>query len=363
MHRTSVIRSRIARWNELTENDVARWTALLQSAAPEGNAFLSPTFVRAAGEAYGRVAACFFDDGTDLVGVLPFQYGSAFSSLLRAAERAGEEMSDYFGIVARDDFRCTPKQLLTLAGLNLLHFTHLGDEQRRYGLTGETSRIGLRIELGDSGRRYWDQLRKRDHKFVSDTERRERNAQKLYGPLRFRFAEPDLQHWFQKLLVEKRRQYRETESGDWQIEQMRLLKILSNANAPDCTGIVSTLQFGDSWAAIHFGLKSRRTLHYWIPVYNPLLSAYAPGRLLLRQIILQAEENGVSVIDRGAGESKAKRDFPSTQRSYWSGVWLKPGLAAWTFRTFQSARWRLKPLYGKRTKRLATQPNHEQGAN
>jgi CelD/BcsL family acetyltransferase involved in cellulose biosynthesis len=350
----SSIRSRTVPWHRLTESDVARWTTLLERTIPLGNAFLSPTFARAAGEAYGRVAVCFFENGADLVAVLPFQFRSAFASLLGAAERVGEEMNDYFGIVAREDFRCTPRQLLALAGLNLLHFSHLGEEQGCHGLSGEQRRSGLRIELANNGRRYWELLRERDRKFASDTERRERKAQKTYGSLHFSFAEADQQHWFQRLLAEKRRQYRETGRGDWRAQQMRLLSILSSADRPDCTGVVSTLQFGDTWAAIHFGLKAHSTLHYWIPVYNPLLSAYAPGRLLLRQIILQAQEHGLSVIDRGVGESKAKRDFPSAQRSYCSGVWLKPGPAAWTYRAFQSAEWRLKRLRKGRARRNST---------
>jgi CelD/BcsL family acetyltransferase involved in cellulose biosynthesis len=344
MHAMSSITSRVVWWHELTENDISRWTTLLQRVVPLGNAFLSPTFARAAGEAYGRVGVCFLEDGADLVAVLPFQFHSVFASILGAAERVGEEMNDYFGILARDDFRCTPGQLLAFAGLNLFHFSHLGEEQARHGLSGETSRLGLRIELANHGRRYWELLRDRNRKFASDTERRERKAQQTYGALRFSFAEVDLERWFHKLLEEKRRQYRETGRGDWRPRQMQLLNILRNANSPDCMGTISTLQFGDSWAAIHFGLKSRRTLHYWIPVYNPLLSAYAPGRLLLRQIILHADETGLSVIDRGVGDSHAKRDFPSAQRSYGLGVWQRPGPAALTYRALHSAHWRINSL-------------------
>ncbi len=205
----------------------------------------------------------------------------------------------------------------------------------------------------DQRNSYWQLLSERNPKFASDTLRRERKAQGAYGPLIFSFAEPDAEPWLDKLFLEKRRQYLETGQGDWLGLRKRasLLKILSQTRKPDCAGVVSTLRFGDTWAAIHFGLKGGKTLHYWIPVYNPELSAYSPGRLLLRQIALHAADLGLSVIDRGVGESRAKGDFPSAQRLYFSGVWRRPVPAALAYSAIQSAAWRLKTA-GDAIKRL-----------
>jgi CelD/BcsL family acetyltransferase involved in cellulose biosynthesis len=95
---------------------------------------------------------------------------------------------------------------------------------------------------------------------------------------------------------------------------------------------------------MHFGLRSRQTLHYWFPVYNPALNAYAPGRLLLHAIIHHAADAGITVIDRGVGESAAKRDFASMPRRYFSGAWHRPGPGGWSLRLWQSAQWRMKSL-------------------
>ena len=102
--------------------------------------------------------------------------------------------------------------------------------------------------------------------------------------------------------------------------------------------------YGDVWAAIHFGLRSAKTLHYWFPVYNPELSTYAPGRLLLHHVIANAQQAGLEIIDRGAGESQAKRDFPSERRIFHAGVWHRPGLKSLAYRAYQSAIWRLERL-------------------
>jgi CelD/BcsL family acetyltransferase involved in cellulose biosynthesis len=334
--------ARRVRWNELSAADEAGWRALSVACFPLGNAFLTPTFATAAGRAYRRVKICFVEEKGELVAVLPFQFQSDFSALLGAAERVGEEMNDYFGLIGKGGTKYAPRDLLRLAGLNHFYFTHLGEEQRAFGLAGARADTGLRILLAEGSARYWDHLKEVDRKFVSDTERRERKAGETHGSLKFCFREAEPGRWIERLLAEKRRQYLETGKGDWlgQRARERLVRDLADTTHEECAGIVSSLHFGDTWAAIHFGLKSRRTLHYWLPVYNPALSAFAPGRLLLRQIILQADSLGLEVIDRGVGLSRAKSDFPSVQREYYAGVWRTPGFAAWIYGGLQSVKWR-----------------------
>jgi CelD/BcsL family acetyltransferase involved in cellulose biosynthesis len=343
--------ARTLTWQALSAETVNQWAALLREMCPLGNAFLSPSFVRAAGETYGRVAVCLIEDEGGLAAILPYQFSSALSAVMRSAERAGEDMNDYFGVVARAGFQCRPRDLLSLARLNCFEVDHLGEEQARFGLTAPLRRAGLRIELAGYAGGYWEFLTQADKKFASDTERRERNASRDFGPMRFTFAECDIASWRTKLLAEKRRQYLEAGKGDWLAMRGRekLVEILSTADRPECTGVISTLQFGDTWAAIHLGLRSHATLHYWLPVYNPELSAYAPGRLLLRQIILQASALQLGVIDRGCGVTQAKRDFPSVERGYFAGDWQQWGPSALTARAIRSLGWRWSAYRRRRT--------------
>lgn len=335
--------SRIVDADSLSDEDVLAWRSLADVVAPSGNAFLSPTFTKAAAVAYGRVKVCFIEDGAGVAAVLPYQSPSAFAAALGAAVRVGEEMNDLFGLIARPTFHCTPEKLLALAHLNHIYFTHLDASQNRHGLTGERPSGGLRILLPKGGAAYLDELRRSDPKFVRDTERRIRKAAQEVGPIRFRMAEADAAEWLPRVLAEKRAQYVRTKNVDWLAApgRRRLLEILAQSMEPDCRPMVSTLTFGDTWAAIHFGLRSYKTLHYWFPVYNPALATYAPGRLLLHHVISNAQDAGLEVIDRGGGESQAKRDFPSERRSYYSGVWYRPGVRSLIYRACQSAAWRL----------------------
>jgi CelD/BcsL family acetyltransferase involved in cellulose biosynthesis len=336
------MKSRRANALDLAQGDLAAWAGLLRASHPHGNAFLSPTFAQAAAKSHQAVEVCTITDGEDIAAILPYQFAGILARELRAAERVGEEMSDCFGLIARPDFVCTPTQILSWANLTYLYFTHLPARQLAHGLHGEKPQGGLSIKLQNGGAAYWQALQSTDGKFASDTERRERKAVREFGQMRFEFEDTTAGR-LSELLRHKRAQYLRTGKGDWLAPRGRqaLIETLAQSNAEDCRGTLSTLWFGETWAAMHFGLRSLSTLHYWFPVYNPELSQFAPGRLLLRNIILSAAANGITVIDRGLGESQAKQDFPSDRQLFYSGAWHRPGLRSLTYRALQSVRWRV----------------------
>ncbi len=111
---------------------------------------------------------------------------------------------------------------------------------------------------------------------------------------------------------------------------------------PDCSGVLSTLHAGDTWVASHFGIMHRDMLHYWFPVYNPKLTDYSPGRQLLAAIIRSADATGVACIDRGAGESPAKRAFATERHQFERGFWYRPHVNSLLYRAGLSMAWRTK---------------------
>jgi len=236
------------------------------------------------------------------------------------------------------------------ARLNHFYFTHLHDSQARFGLKGDTVTTGLRIALPSGGAAYWNALSAADPKLSKDTERRLRKAEREFGKLEFEIDAADRPAMLEHVLKAKSDQYVRTGKPDLLAfpERRHLLRTLASANDADCRSVVSKLSFGGVWAALHFGLVSRQTLHYWFPVYNPAFTSFAPGRLLLREVILAARQIGVSFIERGEGESKAKLDFPSEQRRYYSGTWWRPSLMGLLYRAQLSMSWRISALAKQR---------------
>ena len=104
---------------------------------------------------------------------------------------------------------------------------------------------------------------------------------------------------------------------------------------------MSTLYAGETWIASHFGLACNKTLHYWFPAYNPELRSLSPGRLLLKSIIDASDKAGLVRIDRGAGDTVAKRDFSTSSHRFHRGLWHRANAISLGYQLGLSARWRL----------------------
>jgi CelD/BcsL family acetyltransferase involved in cellulose biosynthesis len=340
--RTETLKSRVVSVLDLDRAELHAWDELCRSCPQFSSPFLSPEYARSVASSRPNVYACVILAGGQPVGFLPFQFRDAFHKLLRAAERVGEEMTDRFGMIARPGLRTDPATLLRLAGLKYFYFTHLEEEQFAYGLYGGQPERGVNIRL-DGACSYWEDLRRRDKKLACDTERRRRQMEQAHGLLRFCFAEADVHRGLELLIERKREQYRRTGRPDalaapW---KRSLLRALAACRSENCSGILSTLYAGDTWVASHFGIRSRTVLQYWFPVYNPALSRFAPGRLLLMCVIHAAAGAGIQIIDRGAGDTPAKREMGNAPRLYYRGEWLLASPESLACRIAHSLRWRL----------------------
>jgi len=326
----------------LSETDQNIWRSLL---ATRPLAFLSYPYARAVASCVASVRVCRLMQDGRVVGFFPFQFSSAAHAVAGIGQRLAGEMSDYFGLVAEPGFRIAGRTLLDACGLRSLAFTHLDESQGENGLTGDKPEVGHRIDFPQGGENFWEEKRRDDKKFVSDTERRERKLIREYGEIRFVFSEESPAASLGELIAFKRAQYHRTGVADaLRAKQTRdILYALCETRDEQCCGTVSTLYAGDTWVASHFGLRSGSTLHYWFPVYNPELKAFAPGRILLKQIIL-GTQLGLERIDRGAGDSVAKRDFSTSRHFFHSGLWQRPGIVALSHRAGLAIGWRLERL-------------------
>lgn len=252
-------------------------------------------------------------------------------------------MNDGFGLVAAAECVLSPRRLLRLAGLNALLFSHLDQEQCRFGLTGSQPETGLRIDLSAGSAAYWDSLKRGDKRFVADSDRRERKLIEAHGPLRLTFRHPNPEAELTRLITAKRAQYVRTGTTDCLTDDKsrHFLYLLAASDDPLCRGVMTTLHAGETWVASHFGLMHRGTLHFWFPVYNPDLHAFSPGRILLTALIKQADGLGLRCIDRGIGNSQAKRDFANAEHTFTRGLWSRRTVPAALIHAGLSLQWRL----------------------
>jgi CelD/BcsL family acetyltransferase involved in cellulose biosynthesis len=311
-------------FDRLGEPELAAWHALHAAQGPQQWAFQSAGFAAAVHETVAPVRVALLWRGDLLVGVLPLQRQPGRWGRLGLHEPVGGRMADYAGLVAGEGVRVQWSALLAGAGVPCLFFTHLDEHQLKLGLTGAQPRLGLRTRIHtEGGAAHWAWLRTRDKKLVDDTERRERKLQRDHGEVSFvmdsRQAEQDLQ----TLIAAKNAQYRRTGAQGGPLlepRNQRLLAHLLAHPADGCRVRLSMLKAGDKWVSGHFGLQSGNTLHYWFPVYGEAFAAYSPGRILFKHVILQSSASGISLIDRGEGDTAAKRDFATETHQFFRGL-------------------------------------------
>jgi CelD/BcsL family acetyltransferase involved in cellulose biosynthesis len=339
------LKSRVVSGLDLSKTEIEAWDALCKSRTSLCSAFFSPHYTRAVAMVRSHVRVCVLTRGSTPVGFFPFQFASSLYRGLGAAERVGEEMTDNFGLIAEPDVRLDVPTLLRLTRLRHLNFTHLAESQLEWGLTGESPQRGFLMNF-ESGTAHWEELRRVNRKYVSETERKERQIQSNCGPLQFCWSEDNWQQPLRKLIERKSQQYLRTGKDDWLAVRwkQRLLELLAGSKAETCQGVMSTLHAGDTWVASHFGLRCRGVLHYWFPVYNPEMSNYGPGHLLRRALMLRCTDYGVHTIDHGLGDASYKRVCANGEITYYRGAWYRPGVPALLCRAAYSAKWRWADL-------------------
>lgn len=342
----SNLKAVVVRPSGLSSEEIALWRSFLDETPAIASPFMSPFYSLTAEKWFVGVSVAKLERAGRVVGFFPFQYRSRLHQLLKIGQRVSGDLADYFGVIGSRDLELSGDELVKLVGLNVLLFDHLDERQQSYGLLGGQPEIGLRIDFPNGPTEYWEGRRRRDKKFVQDTERRERKLIEKYGPLRFVFRHQSVADELERLIAAKRSQYSRTEARDVMASKsvQSFLKEIALTDDSQCRAILSTLHAGETWVCSHFGLACGGTLHLWFPVYNPDLRAFSPGRLLVKALIDTANETGLKRIDRGAGDTPAKRDFATSEHIYFRGVWQRRSITTLTYRAGLSAAWRIRGL-------------------
>lgn len=329
----------------LSPSEISQWECLLRANADNRWAFLSPAYAQCVDRTISPVDVVMCWTGNNLIGVMALQRTSQWLGRLGIWEPAGGSMTDYFGLVSRPDVRIDWTSLLEGAGLPCLYFTHLCQQQSSIGLAGDSPRKGLRTRVHpDGGAAHWAWLKVQDKKLVNDTDRRERKLETEHGALRFAVASTDPKTDLAELIELKNAQYARTGHQRGPLfapRNVALLQRLLLVQCDDCMPRLSTLHVGEQLVAAHFGLQCGPVLHYWFPVYAPAFAAYSPGRILFKHILLSSQTLGIECIDRGEGDTPAKRDFATEEHLFYKGL-VYAGIYGKAVALAKRVQWRLR---------------------
>lgn len=291
---------------ELTTEQLSIWSQLQRADKAVDSPYFRPEFTLAVSSVRTDVEVAVLHEGREIVGFFPFQ-----RNRFNVGKPVGGRLSDFQGAIGRQDLVWNVDELMRGCRLNAWDFDHLITSQAAFTphhwLTDESPYL----DLSNGFDTYLAEVH-RSSKQVRDAQRKSRKVEREIGQLRLEFN-TSCDAVFQTLMKLKSEQYQRTRLLDiFQVSWIvQLLERIRTEQSEDFSGVLSALYIDDQLIAAHFGMRSGNVLHYWFPVYDPVMQKYSPGLLLLMELARSAAAEGIERIDLGRGSEHFKRSFQS----------------------------------------------------
>jgi CelD/BcsL family acetyltransferase involved in cellulose biosynthesis len=302
-------------FSEIGGDQFGVWSEIQESHRALASPFFAPGFAAAIASVQSDVTVGVLRQGDTVVGFFPFQHDGS-----GGGRAIGEPVCDFQGIITNLESDIPVAALLSGCGLARWSFSHMIAEQgalRPFRREGYDSPF---IDLVGGFERYRAGRRNAGTQQLQQVGRRRRQFEREVGPLHFE-ASSTCPEMLGALMRLKSEQYHRTGSYDrfaipWIVA---LLGRLLDERGEVFGGILSILSTPGRLVAAHFGLRGRRTWHWWFPAYDPEFARYSPGLILLVEMMQAAESLGMDRIDLGRGEALYKRRFMTGVTPVYSG--------------------------------------------
>ena len=330
------MRVSVLRPQELSDGQLAAWRRLQDGNAGLASPFLRPEFALLTAAVRQDVFAAVVEQDGEEHGFFAFQQHR------RVGRPVGGGLSDCQGIVAVSGWDCDARALTRAAGLTVYTFTQMRADQRPFVPFHRQAAESPVIDLAEGGfASYAQERRAAGRNIVTQTMSHARRLERQLGPLSFVWHDPDPRS-LTRLIEWKRHQYRQDRWGGaldmfshrWTAE---LLERIHAMQTKGFGGVLSTLWAGSTMVAAHMGMHSSTVLHYWFPAYDPVHAKFAPGRILLLEMVRGAAAAGIRRIELGAGDEGYKRRFANGAVSVAAGFVGSPSLPLWGRRLWHAA--------------------------
>jgi CelD/BcsL family acetyltransferase involved in cellulose biosynthesis len=305
---------RMVSFDRLTERELHYWNTLRSANPNLDSPYFHPGFARAVHESGRDVQVVLRDNGGEVDALLPCHRDR---SLLRPVGWPG---ADFQGPVLAPDTSFAPLTFLK-GGVRAYAFDHLLEPCPEFEPWVESRRVSPYLDVAGGLDGYLGRASRSGKDNMAQARRRSAKAEREYGAVRF-VAESVDSSMLDRVIQLKRAQYAATAVQDYFAEADRrlLLEKLLRTTGSGFGGILSTLHFGEHFVAAHFGMRAGHVLHWWFPVYEPDFGRYAPGWMLLRELVQAAPALGITRIDLGRGDDEYKRRAKTGESSVCLGM-------------------------------------------
>lgn len=309
---------------ELSRDHLALWQGFCQADPLYANPFYWPQFTLAVAASRQDARVAVLERAGTIIGFLPFHRVAP-----GIGKPIGGHINDYHGPVLAPGATVSGEAMLRAAGLTAYDYNHL--PAAFAGLTRGAHGRAWSPQM-DLANGYEDYLSRRDSRWAKaqrEIRRRHRKTEAEFGPIRFAWHDPS-DSTFRQLIAMKDRQYARLGIGmsmgaGWAGE---VIDRLRHANGPHFAGVLSTLHAGDRLIAAHFGLRTARVLHWWLPSYDLALAKLGPGINLVHHCAIAAAGEGIETIDFGKGTEDFKLHFADRRVALAEGSITLPGSLA-----------------------------------
>lgn len=293
--------------HDLPPTWIDAWAALQSDEPTLESPYFRPEFTQAVASARDDVEVAVMLEHGEPSGFFPFHRTRS-----QVALPVGMWMSDYHGVVARDDLSWDAEQLLRDCQLAAWDFDHLIAAQRPLEPYHHIATGSPYLDLSQGFEAYRQARQQAGSSSVSKALRKGRKLDREVGPLRLveHAGEDEV---FAQMIAWKRDQYARTKvpdvlAVDWPVA---LLRACCQHRDEAFCGMLSALYAGDRLAAVSLNLRSGGVLHSWFPAYDPELHAYSPGLVLMIEVARAAPSWGIRRFDLGKGEQRYKKSLMS----------------------------------------------------
>jgi len=301
--------------SQMSSADLNAWREQVQGPSPYGSPFFHPEYALTLAEFRTQVEVAVIRQNGVAVGWLPFErHAGAIGRPL------GIKLADFQGAILRSDCKATLGDITQHLGLSAFHYDHLVSDQAAapgHQVTVDSPYLDLR----DGYEAYLEQRRGDGAGLVSQARKKHRKLINAGKTIEFRWHDPDplalvrLWEW-------KSAQRQATGTMDiLQFDWVRLfLQRIASTNRPGFHGAVSTLRIDGEIAAVHLGMHTDTTLHYWFPAYSVASKTHSPGSILLLHVAEECVRRGIQKIDLGKGDDGYKTEFANGVASVSTGT-------------------------------------------
>jgi CelD/BcsL family acetyltransferase involved in cellulose biosynthesis len=313
---------------ELGPGEISRWLQIQQEDAHLDSPFLSPHFAIAVGRVRDATRVAVLSDAANIVGFLPFERGRmGFGGAL------AKGLSDVQAVVAPATADLDLGAVTRQCGLRTWEFDHLLAIQASWLERAPVGFIARErspvIDVSDGWDAYERAQRAISSSVFQSTARKRRKLERDHGDVRLVLDEPDHAR-LDQLLRWKSQQYRRTGRRDRFADARirRLVHDLLDVREPGFTAPLTVLRAGETIVAAHFGLRSRTTIAWWFPAYDPNFASYSPGLIMCIELAREMARSDIPLFDLGKGDERYKSSLANSEIPILRGSLARDRLAA-----------------------------------